>query len=54
MAKKCFYNFGIDIEDPDYLLNIKKYKNCVSFNLNPDDNIIWHYDGKFYFGGWKT
>jgi hypothetical protein len=22
--------------------------------LGNDNNILWHYEGRFYFGGWKT
>ena len=33
-------------------INIKKYKNCVFFN-HLKTNVLWHYDGKFYIGGWS-
>jgi len=34
---------------------MKKYKNCVVFNLgNSSQTILWHYSGKFYMGGWKN
>jgi len=33
-------------------LNVKKYKNCVSFIVNQEKTILWYYEGKFYYGGW--
>lgn len=36
------------------MLNVKKFKNCVLFSINTEQNILWHYEGKFYYGGWKT
>lgn len=35
---------------------MKKYKNCVIFSLSGSSSecILWHYSGKFYFGGWKN
>ena len=35
---------------------MKKYKNCVMFTFgnNNQYTILWHYSGKFYFGGWKN
>lgn len=35
-------------------MSVKKYKNCVSFILDRDRTILWYYEGKFYYGGWKT
>lgn len=34
---------------------MKKFKNCVYFGINnaPTQNILWHYENKFYYGGWK-
>ncbi len=31
-----------------------KYKNCVLYRLNDEINIVWYYDGRFYFGGWEV
>ena len=32
---------------------MKKYKNCVIFNVVDEERtLVWHYSGKFYFGGW--
>ena len=44
----CF-NVNSDWSEP---INIKKYKNCVFFN-HINTNILWHYDNKFYIGGWS-
>ena len=52
-AKKAFSTFGIDIDHRQ--LCMKKYKNCVVFSLeNNPSTILWHYNGKFYIGGWKS
>ena len=36
------------------ILNVKKFKNCVRFAIGTEHNILWHYEGKFYYGGWKN
>lgn len=35
---------------------LKKYKNCIMFQLSPDSNfrIVWHFTGKLYFGEWDS
>lgn len=43
------FNVVSDWSEP---INIKKYKNCVFFN-HIKTNVLWHYDGKFYIGGWS-
>lgn len=35
------------------MIQIKKYRNCVHFRVDKEHNILWHYLGKFYYGGWK-
>lgn len=42
----------VDLNE-DSMLNIKKYKNCVYFSKNQYENILWYFDGRFYFGEWK-
>lgn len=33
---------------------MKKYKNCVIFKTaDPKKTVVWHYQGKFYIGGWE-
>jgi hypothetical protein len=32
---------------------LRKYKNGLYLQLEPDNNIIWYYDGTFYFGSWS-
>ena len=32
---------------------MKKYKNCIIL-AKGTDTILWNYNGKFYFGGWKN
>lgn len=35
-------------------MSVKKYKNCVFFNLgDKNTNILWYFDGRFYFGEWQ-
>lgn len=52
-AKKTFKIFGVNLQTiKDTTLNIKKYKNCVSFVLDESRTIIWYYEGRFYYGGW--
>lgn len=32
---------------------MKKYKNCIIFKTpDPKKTVVWHYNGKFYVGGW--
>lgn len=42
------------INDDQTVLRVKKYKNCVYFGIDSDNNILMHYEGKIYFGGWKS
>lgn len=35
-------------------LNVKKYKNCVSFVLDSARTVIWYYEGRFFYGGWAV
>lgn len=50
MAKKVLIAFNVQA-NWSKPINIKKFKNCVHFN-HLKTNILWHYDGKFYIGGW--
>lgn len=34
-------------------LSIKKFKNCVLFIIDATNTIVWHFDGRFYIGGWE-
>lgn len=53
-AKNVFELFGVfDLDNSDVSLNVKKFKNCVFFGISSQYNILWHYDGKVYFGEWK-
>ena len=55
LAQHTYKIFGIDIEENENQLCMKKYKNCVVFTLaNSAHTILWHYSGKFYIGGWKN
>lgn len=58
LAKLTYSIFGIKVDDsdPNYQINMKKYKNCILFSLsgNSSESILWHYSGKFYMGGWKN
>ena len=42
-----------DIDYDKIGLKVKKYKNCVYFGVDPERNILMHYEGKLYYGGWK-
>lgn len=54
-AKTAFGYFGIDVDIDRNQLSMKKYKNCVVFSLGKyPQTILWHYSGKFYYGGWKN
>lgn len=33
---------------------MEKYKNSIYFGMNSKHNIIYHFDGKIYFGGWNN
>lgn len=47
-------HFGCKINEQT-VINVRKYRNCVFFSINPENNILYHYDnGKLYYGGWKT
>ena len=35
-------------------MTVKKYKNCVFFNTEKNHNILWYFDGRFYFGEWNV
>jgi hypothetical protein len=41
------------INDDQTVLKVKKYKNCTYFGIDTDNNILLHYEGRVYFGGWK-
>jgi hypothetical protein len=53
LAKQTFRIFDIEVKNDDQDFNMKKYKNCVIFTKG-SDTILWHYNGKFYLGGWKN
>ena len=52
LAQETFKVFGIEVSYDDANFNMKKYKNCVIFTKGTE-TILWHYNGKFYIGGWK-
>lgn len=56
LAKKTYLIFGIDIDQNQNQLCMKKYKNCIvlTYGYDQQNTIVWHYSGKFYFGGWKN
>lgn len=55
MGNELFNLFKTDkINDPQTVLRVKKYKNCVYFGIDSEHNILLHYEGKIYFGGWKS
>lgn len=47
-----FEEMGVDVSKK--LVKINKYANCIHYSVSEDINIIWYFDGKFYFGGWKS
>lgn len=55
MGTELFAIFKIDkLNDQNQTLKVKKYKNCTYFGLDSESNILLHYEGKVYCGGWKT
>ena len=52
LGKTVFLAFDISISE-DTLMTVKKYKNCVFFNAEKNHNILWYFDGRFYFGEWQ-
>lgn len=54
MGKELFNVFGVSkINDDQTVLKVKKYKNCTYFGIDTTSNILLHYEGRIYFGGWK-
>ncbi len=53
LGKLTFIAFGINI-DSSKQMSVKKYKNCVYFNLGEKNNILWYFDGRFYIGEWQV
>lgn len=54
MGTELFKTFEVaKINDDQTVLKVKKYKNCTYFGIDSDNNIILHYEGKVYIGGWK-
>lgn len=54
MGKELFNIFKVDkINNDQTVLRVKKYKNCTYFGIDNDNNILLHYQGRVYFGGWK-
>lgn len=56
LARKTYKLFGVNVDEDQNQLCMKKYKNCVVFMFggNQQQTILWHYSGKFYIGGWKN
>lgn len=54
MGKELFNLFQVGkINDDQTVLKVKKYKNCTYFGIDTDNNILLHYEGRIYFGGWR-
>ena len=51
IGKIALEKFGCPV-DSDTPFYVKKYKNCVHYKLN-NFNVLWHFDGKMYLGGWN-
>ena len=32
---------------------MSKYRDCVHFSIEDEKDILWRFDGKFYYGGWR-
>lgn len=55
MGTELFNMFKVDkVNDDQTVLMVKKYKNCTYFGIDSENNILLHYEGKVYFGGWKS
>jgi len=56
LAKATYQVFGVNIDEEEKQLCVKKYKNCVVFTVSNihSECILWHFSGKFYMGGWKS
>jgi hypothetical protein len=53
LAQETFKVFDIEVKNFDNDFTMKKYKNCIILTKGID-TILWHYNGKFYMGGWKN
>ena len=53
IAKLVFKAFDVSISCLDQI-DVKKYRNCVLFTTNTPYNVMWRFNGTFYFGGWKN
>jgi hypothetical protein len=54
MGKELFNVFKVSkINDDQTVLKVKKYKNCTYFGIDSENNILLHYEGRVYFGGWR-
>jgi len=49
-AVKLYSIFGIDIEKCKNQLVVRKFKNGIYYQLRPNKNILWYFNGSFYFG----
>jgi hypothetical protein len=52
LGRLTFLLFGIDVQESNNM-RVRKYKNCIHYGLVDKRSILWYFDGKFYFGGWK-
>lgn len=53
LGKLTFIAFGIN-PDNEKQMSVKKYKNCVYYNIGEKNNILWYFDGRFYIGEWQV
>jgi hypothetical protein len=53
IAKHIFTSFNCKINEHT-VINVRKYRNCVFLSIDPQNNVLYHYEtGKLYYGGWK-
>ena len=53
LAKITFLAFDVPMDVSTQIV-VKKYKNCVYFSAGERSNILWYFDGRFYFGEWQV
>ncbi len=46
--------FGIDSSKFKSKLIVRKFKNGVYYQMKPNKNIVWYFNGSFYIGDWDT
>jgi len=54
LAEHIYNNFKIDVNKCKEKPIVRNFKNGVYFQLKPNKNVVWYFNGAFYFGDWET